>query len=106
MFNIIFTMVPIIVVIIFITTFAIIISPKLRAKMLSKQIKGMSDMIYDSKDDLRDISNNLADVSREALKMKSRAIRGGFEGNYIYCKHCGSSIDDDSRFCKKCGKEQ
>lgn len=26
--------------------------------------------------------------------------------NQIYCKHCGSQIDEDSKFCKKCGKEQ
>ena len=26
--------------------------------------------------------------------------------NNGYCKHCGTSIDSDSTFCKKCGKEQ
>ena len=36
----------------------------------------------------------------------ARAIKDGFMDKQIYCKHCGASIDEDSRFCKKCGKEQ
>ena len=24
----------------------------------------------------------------------------------IYCKHCGELIDEDSKFCNHCGKEQ
>ena len=26
--------------------------------------------------------------------------------DYVFCKHCGSKIDADSKFCKKCGREQ
>ena len=26
--------------------------------------------------------------------------------NQTYCKHCGKLIDEDSKFCNKCGKEQ
>ncbi|MBR0385607.1 MAG: zinc-ribbon domain-containing protein [Erysipelotrichaceae bacterium] len=27
-------------------------------------------------------------------------------GEAVYCKYCGALIDADSRYCKKCGKEQ
>lgn len=41
------------------------------------------------------------------ISPKARAIKEGLtEDETIYCKHCGASIDSDSTFCKKCGKEQ
>ena len=106
MFKIIFAIVPILVILVFILTFAGIISPKFRAKMMGKQIKATKYMVDELKDDLRDINTDLADASRDAIRMRTSAVREGFTGDYSYCKHCGSSIDSDSRFCKKCGKEQ
>ena len=106
MFEVIFMIVPILVILVFILTFAGIISPKFRAKMMGKQIKATKYMVDELKDDLRDINTNLADVSRDSIRMRTSAIREGLTGDYSYCKHCGSSIDSDSSFCKKCGKEQ
>ena len=34
------------------------------------------------------------------------AIKEGLSGKKSYCKHCGTQIDKDSKFCKECGKEQ
>lgn len=30
----------------------------------------------------------------------------GQGNNKAYCKECGAEIDADSKFCKKCGKQQ
>lgn len=106
MFKIFFIIVPILVLIVFIITFVGIISPKFRAKMMGKQIKATKYMVDELKDDIRDINTDLADASKDAIRIKTGAVRDGFMGNYIFCKHCGSSIDSDSKFCKSCGKEQ
>ena len=40
----------------------------------------------------------------------AKAIKEGFSemenDPQMYCKHCGKSIDADSKFCNHCGKEQ
>lgn len=110
-------------------------SPKARGKMMSKQIEAMKHMTDYSKDDLesmmtslgnvsanvqnniitqnedilRNVATKQADINKEAVKTTVSAIREGFTGesnSTIFCKHCGSVIDADSKFCKKCGKEQ
>lgn len=128
MFNIIFTIVPILVVCIFIFTFAMILSPKLRGKMMSKQMKSLKYMMEDSEeiltdlsksainvqknildeneDTLKDIATKKANISKKGIETTVRAIKKGLDKEVIYCKHCGSSIDSDSKFCKNCGKEQ
>ena len=41
------------------------------------------------------------------LKIKAEAVKEGFASNGVktmYCKFCGAKIDNDSKFCKECGK--
>jgi len=106
MFNILFTIVPIMVMLIFIFTFVLIFSPKLRGKFMSNQIKATKYMVDESKEDIKDITSNMAEATKDGIKTTTRAIREGLSQDIIYCKHCGSEIDIDSKFCKKCGKEQ
>ena len=113
-------------------TFAMLFSPKLRGKFLSRQIKSLKYMVEDSKDDLTDITTTAsnaminaeknildqnedtlkniatrkADISSIGIEKTARAIKNGLTKDDIYCKHCGLSIDSDSSFCKHCGKEQ
>lgn len=131
MFDIMFIIVPIFIGVVFIFTFAMIISPKLRGKIMSRQIKATKYMMDNSKEDLesigttagnvsvnvrknvldanedvmRDMATREANINKEAVETTARAIRDGFVGDSIYCKYCGSKIDEDSKFCKKCGKE-
>lgn len=64
----------------------------------------MKHMTNMSKDDIEDITTTLGDV---AVKTTFTAIREGLQGDAtMFCKHCGESIDADSKFCKKCGKMQ
>ena len=129
MFKVMFIIVPIFIGIVFVFTIAMIISPKLRGKMMSRQFKSIRYMMEESKDDLAKLSGTavgikkqildenedvLTDIAHKEAKIKSveiksaaKAIKEGLtETDSIFCKHCGSEIDEDSKFCKHCGKEQ
>ena len=75
------------------------------AKATTKSIKYIQE---ENKEDLKDIVNTTADITKDAVKTTSKAIKEGFSNQEqtIYCKYCGSVIDADSVFCKHCGKEQ
>ena len=71
-------------------------------KMSAKSIKYIQQ---ENKEDLKDIISTTADIASEAVTKTTTAIKQGIEDT-IFCKHCGAKIDFDSKFCKKCGKEQ
>ena len=121
--------VPIIAILIFVLTFVLIFSPKARGKMMSKNIKSMRYMLDESKediehlstnminstknivdkskDDIESISENMANATKSGVETTTRAIKKGLtEENVMYCKHCGTKIDKDSKFCKHCGNGQ
>lgn len=107
MFDVMFIIVPIFIVLVFVFVILMMFSPKARGKMMSKQIKAAKYMIEESKDDIEKISTNMANVTKEGIETTTRAIKKRFtKDEGIYCKHCGSLIDRDSKFCKNCGKEQ
>lgn len=123
----------IIFIVMFIFAIVYMLSPKLRGKLMSRQVKSLKHMVDMSKDDLTDITSTMgnigvssakniidnneeglrhisrksADINKDAVEITSRAIKRGFSGNSsIYCKYCGEAIDSDSLFCKVCGKKQ
>ena len=98
--------VPIFIGITFLFTIAMIISPKLRGKMMARQIKAAKYMLDEAEDDLRNMSTRGANISKEGLEISSRAIKDGFTKEKKYCKNCLEPIDEDSVFCKRCGKKQ
>ncbi|MCI9280992.1 MAG: hypothetical protein HFI49_01860 [Bacilli bacterium] len=107
MVNVLFIFVPIFIVCVFILVIAQIISPKFRGKMMSRQIKAAKYMMDESKDDIRNISTNMADATKDGIEITTRAIKDGLiKDERVYCKHCGSLINKDSKFCKNCGGEQ
>ncbi len=111
---------------------AMIFSPKLRGKMMSKQVKATRYMVQESKDDMATIGKDMTDVGAEvadhvvdehadtiknvadtlstatqgAVKTTVSAVREGLQKDTAYCKHCGAVIDRDSKFCKECGGQQ
>lgn len=91
---------------VFIFVILMIFSPKLRGKMMSKQIKAARYMAEESKDDIKYTADAMADATHDAIRDTVSAVREGIEGECMYCKHCGKPIDRDSRFCKECGGEQ
>ncbi len=106
LFDIIFIGILAFAAIIILFTLIMIFSPKLRGKMMSKQIKAGKYAMDESKDDLKSISDNMAYATKDGIKTTAGAIKEGFAQSNVFCKHCGSEIDNDSNFCKKCGKEQ
>lgn len=130
--EILFFIIPILVVLIFIFTIKAMVSPKLRGKWMSKQIEATKYMMEYSKDDLKDIlstsksvevnaekeilDNNeeimkdnvtrKANINKEGIEITAKAIKEGLTNNKVYCKYCGKLIDSDSKYCKVCGREQ
>lgn len=131
--EIMFIIVPIFIAIVFILIVAIIISPKLRGKLMSSQIRAVKNMTDYSKEDIEDLMTNLetisinsknktinqnedilkniadkeAEINKNSITSNARAFKDGISNNdTVFCKNCGSIIDDDSKFCKFCGKEQ
>ena len=70
------------------------------------QAKAGKYVLDKNKEDLKDIASMHADIQSEAIKKTAEAVKEGISEKKIFCKHCGSSIDADSKFCSKCGKEQ
>lgn len=130
--EILFYIVPILIGLSFIFTIALMVSPKLRGKWMSRQIKATKHMIKYSKEDLKDIISTSkeveinaekevldnsedimkenvirkANINKEGIEIATTAIKNGLSNNKIYCKYCGKLIDGDSKYCKVCGKEQ
>ena len=77
-------------------------------KDLSKtSINIKKNIIEENEEALKEIAEIEADIESGAIKKKVAAAKEGFKGNStMFCKHCGTNIDGDSKFCKKCGKEQ
>ena len=105
-FNIMFTIVPILVFGGFIFTFAMAFSPKLRSKVMSRQLKAHKYMLDENEDILRELNKRGANIEREGIKIRTSAIKEGFNQDTCYCSSCGKVIDTNSRFCKYCGEEQ
>ena len=61
-----------------------------------------------AKEDVGDVASTTADTLSPATTKLAKAIKEGLGNDdpQIFCKHCGNSIDADSKFCNKCGKEQ
>lgn len=130
-FNVMFVVSLVIFVLMFAFIIGFIFSPKLRGKMMSRQVKSLKYMADYSKDDLesamttlgnvsvntrskiinknedklKEMADKTANISKDAITTTVGAIKKGIKDN-IYCKHCGELIDKDSKFCKHCGKEQ
>lgn len=127
LFNALFIIVPVFIAVIFVVTIVMAVSPKFRGKLMGRQIKAAKYMLNDVQDDLvelgsvaaktkqkmihenedvlKDIATRSANVHKEGIEITAKAIKDGLSDATIYCKHCGTLIDEDSAFCKKCGKK-
>lgn len=60
--------------------------------------------------DITEAVSKTVDTVTPAITKVVGAVRKGVdpkgEDPQVYCKHCGNSIDEDSKFCKHCAKEQ
>ena len=133
MFDLIFVLVPILAIGVFAFVIGMMFVPSLRSKFMGHQLRMQKRMLEDNKDvmtdigkitgeigvktakgvidenedDIRHVVSKSADMSKDAITTTTRAIKKGLteEESDVYCKHCGALIDEDSKFCKKCGKK-
>ena len=104
-FNFISLLIPILTIVIFAIAIVSVISPKFRGKMMSRNIKAIRYAVDEAEEDLKTINDITANSETEAIAIKTKAFKKGLKDEF-YCKHCGYLIDNDSIFCKKCGKKQ
>lgn len=105
LFNVIFCGSLILFAVIFVIVIITIVSPKARSKMMGRQIKAMRYMMDDNREDLEKMATMGFGFGKDTLK-KAQAVKDGFEDNNICCKYCKAIIDNDSMYCKVCGKRQ
>lgn len=130
MFTVFFIFGIIIFIGVFIYVMLMMFGVKTRSKMISRQIKSISGATNMSKEDIESVLTNLSDatikskkrileeneedlkdikdaemrINKDAIKETAKSIKEGLVGE-MYCKHCGKSIDRDSKYCKYCGQE-
>lgn len=114
-------------VVLFVYAITITFSTKSQIRMLKRQLSnnvakdGLQDILSDlsdlaiktknsileeNGDMLRDIATKEANISKDAITIKAKAVKEGFgQADTMFCKHCGENIDSDSKFCKKCGQK-
>ena len=77
-------------------------------------IGATSDAIDGNEDELRNVVDKGSDIASGGIFKAARAFGRGIKESFggakgqadVYCKYCGASIDADSVFCKKCGRQQ
>lgn len=92
------------VIAIIIGSFVIMLNPNLQGKMLSSQVKSLKYMMDDSKDTLKNLTDDMTDITKDSVEATARAVKKGLtEEDGVACPLCGKKIDKDSKYCKYCG---
>lgn len=115
----------------FIFVFAMFFSPKLKGKIMSREISAFKHMMNYSKNDVKNIKENMGNIAidseyniltqnknkikeinniyyetkKDSIKNTIKDIKGKLK-NSCYCKFCEKKIDTDSKYCESCGKRQ
>ena len=81
------------VIAIIIGSFVIMLNPNLQGKMLSSQVKSLKYMMDDSKDTLKNLTNDMTDITKDSVEATARAVKKGLtEEDGVACPHCGKKI--------------
>lgn len=104
MIEILFWIIFILAFLIIIGSFVVMLNPNLQGKMLSRQVKSLKYMMDDSKDTLKNLTDDMADITKDSVEAKARAVKKGFTNEEtITCPYCKEKVDKDSKYCKHCG---
>lgn len=76
-----------------------------RPEISKMSVKTARYIQEENKEDLSAMASTSAEISSDAITTVAKSVKNGVK-DIVYCKHCGAEIDADSKFCKKCGKEQ
>lgn len=89
--------------IIIIGSFITMLNPNIQGKILSKQVKSLRNMMDESKDTLKSLADDMADINADSIEATAKAVKKGLTSDDVICSHCGKKIDKDSKYCKYCG---
>ena len=90
--------------IIIIGSFITMLNPNIQGKILSKQVKSLRNMMDESKDTLKSLADDMADINADSIEATAKAVKKGLTSDDdITYAHCGKKIDKDSKYCKYCG---
>ena len=65
------------VIAIIIGSFVIMLNPNLQGKMLSSQVKSLKYMMDDSKDTLKNLTDDMTDITKDSVEATARAVKKG-----------------------------
>ena len=54
------------------------------------------------KEEVEEMSPTMGNAAKEIAKGVKEGLS---DDSAIYCKYCGAKLDEDSKFCSKCGKQ-
>ena len=67
--------------------------------------KTMRYIQEENKEELAAITSTHAEIMRDAVATTAGAVADGMRETK-FCKHCGTKIDGDAKYCPACGKAQ
>ena len=76
-----------------------------RPEIVKLSVRTAKYVQEENKEDLTDMADTGADIISDAVKKVASSVNDGMRKSK-FCKHCGAEIDEDSRYCSRCGKEQ
>lgn len=76
-----------------------------RPEIIKLSTKTAKYVQEENKEDLTDMADTGAEIISGAVKKVASSVSDGMRKSK-FCKHCGAKIDEDSRYCSQCGKEQ
>ena len=68
-----------------------------RPELTKLSVKSAKYIQQQNKEDLADIATTTAEIAKEAVTVTVEAVKEGLDDS-MYCKHCGKTIDRNSRF--------
>lgn len=93
----------------FLTTFGLFVGGTglaigLRPTIAKISVQTMRYIQEENKEELTALADTTADITKGAVAKTVKAASEALD-HKIFCKHCGSRIDADSKFCSQCGKK-
>jgi len=127
-FNIIFVIMLLFTIAFFIFVILMIFNPKIRSKMMGRQLKATKMILDDNKETIKDIANLQADIavestdnilnkhdktieknmtkmanmSAESIETTARSIKKGISKTK-QCPECLKFNEENAKFCQECG---
>ncbi len=69
--------------------------------------KTYQTVLKENYETMQENATHQASINKKAIQTITKTFKEGLsKEETIFCKHCGESIDSESKFCQHCGKQQ